>query len=152
MNNYLKGLLIVVSYILSPPLYAKTHEISMLNSSSRGVMVFEPSVVHASVGDTVVFLPKQMGGHNTQSHLIPTGASSWKGGMDAKTTVSIDKPGVYFYVCQPHLPMGMVGFIVVDNNLSNFDEVKQTVMTMRKTWVMNKERVKEDLDSIAADN
>lgn len=135
-------------FIVQGVLWSQVHKVEMLNNGSRGVMAFHPSVVHVSVGDQVKFVPTQMGGHNTQSLLIPDSAQAWKGGSDQEVTVNIEHPGVYFYICAPHLAMGMVGFIVADKDLSNFSAVKDKVNEISKTWVMNKERVKEDLVTI----
>jgi hypothetical protein len=32
-------------------------------------------------------------------------------------------PGIYAYWCTPHKTMGMIGFVVVGNDLSNFNKV-----------------------------
>ena len=37
--------------------------------------------------------------------------------------VSFDLPGVYLYQCTPHGNMGMLGLIVVGNNLDNIDSI-----------------------------
>ena len=44
-----------------------------------------------------------------------------KNGKEAKIT--FDTPGIYYYWCTPHKGMGMIGLVVVGNDLSNMDEV-----------------------------
>ena len=34
-------------------------------------------------------------------------------------------PGIYAYWCVPHKTMGMIGFVIVDNDLSNLDSIKK---------------------------
>lgn len=148
MQNLFKALVVICFFQMSSVLFAQEYIVNMLNSSSRGVMAFEPSVLAVKVGDSVTFVPKQMGGHNSQSIIIPQSAQSWNSTYDQSISVNITAPGVYYYICQPHMMMGMVGFLIADDDLSNFDLVKEQVYSSVKTWVMNKERVQADLDII----
>ena len=68
----------------------------MLNQGADGVMVFEPSVLKISVGDTVTFKPTNPG-HNSASiaGMIPTNASSWDGGMSREVKITFTEEGTY---------------------------------------------------------
>ncbi|MEM6914350.1 MAG: pseudoazurin [Pseudomonadota bacterium] len=107
------------------------HTVLMLNAScgdggDGGVPnVFSPAILHVQPGDTVQFLATDTG-HNTASRrgMIPDGAEAWNGGVDEELTVEFTVPGVYGYVCAPHYDVGMVGLIVVGDDLSNLDQAK----------------------------
>ena len=45
-----------------------------------------------------------------------------KNGKEAKILLT---PGIYYYLCTPHKGMGMIGLVVVGNDMSNIDEVKK---------------------------
>jgi len=44
-----------------------------------------------------------------------------KNSKEAKIT--LDTPGIYYYWCTPHKGMGMIGLVVVGNDLSNIDDI-----------------------------
>ena len=44
-----------------------------------------------------------------------------KNSKEAKIT--FDTPGIYYYWCTPHKGMGMIGLVVVGNDLSNIDDI-----------------------------
>lgn len=120
--------------------FAKTVEVAMLNNSKEGVMVFEPPVVQIALGDSVLFVPKQPGGHNSESVAGPKGGPEWKSGYDQELRVTFDVPGVYFYKCSPHLALGMIGFVVVEN-ANNFNAITSQVKKTAQMIYTNKERV-----------
>jgi pseudoazurin len=99
--------------LLSAGAQAAEHQIKMLNAGATGPMVFEPDYVRAAPGDTIVFVPTQIGAHFSNSILLPDGAKPWRGEVDKELRVKLDKEGVYLYVCEPHKAMGMVGVIQV---------------------------------------
>jgi pseudoazurin len=81
-----------------------------INAEARA---FKPDIIYVQPGDTV-------GWTNMTSHmvasvegLIPEGAKPWQGQLGEDLQVTLDKEGVYGYVCTPHLGFGMVGVIVV---------------------------------------
>ena len=95
----------------------------MLNAASDDANtpnVFEPAILHVEPGDSVTFLATDSG-HNAASKrgMIPDGAEPWNGAIDEELTVTLTVPGIYGYICLPHYEMGMVGLIVVGNNLDN---------------------------------
>jgi pseudoazurin len=92
---------------------AAEHEVAMRTSGATGDMVFEPSFLRIQRGDTVVFRTAQGGGHQSTSILVPHGAKPWRTPNDETARVTLDVEGVYLYLCEPHLAMGMVGVLQV---------------------------------------
>ena len=80
---------------------------------------FSIEVVHINIGDTVEWLPKNAG-HNVefiagpQMHTLPKSSK-----MNEFHSVVFKTTGVYLYGCTPHLNMGMLGLVVVGNDLHN---------------------------------
>lgn len=105
------------------------HSILMLNAAcgdSNTPNVFEPAILRISPGDSVTFVPTDAG-HNAAAKrgMIPEGAKAWNGAVDEELTVEFTVPGVYGYLCLPHYEMGMVGLIVVGDDLSNLPAAKK---------------------------
>lgn len=107
-------LAILAALSIAAPVAAKTHTVKMLNRGAAGMMVFDSAVIRVSPGDTVTFLPNDLG-HNAESipGMVPAGAAPFKGAMNKPLTVTFTQQGVYGYKCAPHVSMGMVGVIVV---------------------------------------
>lgn len=108
---------------------AADHSILMLNADctdANTVNVFEPAILHIAPGDTVQFLATDPS-HNSASKrgMIPEGAAPWNGAIDEELTLTLTVPGIYGYLCLPHYDWGMVGLIVVGNDLSNLEQVKK---------------------------
>jgi len=78
-----------------------------------GPRAFKPATLYVAEGDKVHF--SKMVSHNSVSveGLIPEGATPWAGKLGENIAPALDKPGIYSYVCQPHIGFGMVGVIVV---------------------------------------
>lgn len=126
--------------------HAATIEIKMKNNGQDGVMSFEPGFVKAQLGDTVVFTPTDRA-HNSASFLVPPGAKEWKGKMDQKLTVTLEKEGIYIFKCDPHLPMGMVGVIQV-GQATNLASAREKAEGLSKTFAMNKDRLTKYLGQV----
>ena len=111
--------------LLTAPALAANFEVDMLNKGADGAMVFEPGLVQVQPGDTVTFTAKDKG-HNAESikGLIPAGAQPFKGKINQDLQVTFDVPGVYAVKCLPHFALGMVALVVVGNDVSNLDTVK----------------------------
>ena len=83
-------------------------------------------VAHIGVGDTVEWLPKNKG-HNVEFLAGPDMADlPAKSNMNEFHSVLFERPGVYLYGCTPHLNMGMLGLVVVGNDLHNINEIGNT--------------------------
>ncbi len=124
---------------IAGPTLAAEHVVKMLNTGKEGPMVFEPSYLKAEVGDTVIFAPTEKGLHNSQSLLLPAGATAWKGANDVEVKVKLDKEGVYLYVCEPHKVMGMVG-VIQAGKPTNLADAKATAAKEQAAFIMNKTR------------
>jgi len=109
---------------------AEEFEILMLNAAvndTQHTNVFAPDILRIQPGDTVTFIPTD-NGHNTASKrgMIPDGAEPWNSPMNEEFSITLTVPGVYGYVCLPHYEMGMVGLIIVGDDLPNYDTAKRT--------------------------
>ena len=129
--------------------FSEDFEVNMLNQGADGVMVFEPSVLKISVGDTVTFKPTNPG-HNSASiaGMIPTGANSWDGGMSQELKVTFTEEGTYVYQCTPHLMMAMVGVIAVGDASVNLSAIKKAASDKKSEFMMSAQRLDEYLEGI----
>lgn len=118
----------------------------MLNNGKDGSMVFEPAFLQVEVGDTVVFEPTNSG-HYVRSLAVPEGVTPWKSELDQKFSVTIDKEGLYFYDCPPHLMMAMIGMIQA-GEASNREAVEKAVKANRGRMMMNGKRADALLQQI----
>ena len=119
--------IIFSSLFISNIAIAENTNIDMLNKLDGRTMLFSKEIVRIDAGDTV-FWKSTDAGHNVQfisKNGVPDGVDKFKSKVskDAEYTFSI--PGIYAYWCVPHKTMGMIGFIIVDNDLSNLDAIKK---------------------------
>jgi pseudoazurin len=108
---------------------AADFQVQMLNKGKDGMMVFEPGLTKVAKGDTVTFVPTDKG-HNVEifKDLLPAGAKTFKGKPNETVKITFDVEGAYVVKCAPHMPMGMVGLIVVGDPKANIDAVKTAHM------------------------
>lgn len=113
---------LITAISLSTPSLAAEVSIEMLNKDADGNrMVYSQEIAKVEVGDTVTWLPASKG-HNVEMISSPNDMKfKSKNGKEAKIT--FDTPGVYYYWCTPHKGMGMIGLVVVGNDLSNVDDI-----------------------------
>ena len=129
----------LLSTMLFNNVNAAEHEVKMLNNGKDGIMVFEPGSLNVAVGDTVKFVPTDMG-HDVASHFTPEGGVTWKGQMNKEVTVTIDKEGIYIYKCQPHVTLGMVG-VIQAGEATNKEAAMKAVKELNGKISMGKERL-----------
>ena len=120
-------LVILFSLFLSNTAVAEDTTVEMLNKLDKRSMVFSTEIVKINSGDTVFWNATDKG-HNVQfisKNGVPEGVEKFKSkiGKDAEFTFTI--PGIYAYWCTPHKSMGMIGFVIVDGDLSNLDSIKK---------------------------
>ena len=120
-------LIILFSLFLSNTVFAEDATVEMLNKLDKRNMVFSTEIVRINLGDTVFWQATDKG-HNVQfisKNGVPEGVEKFKSkiGKDAEFTFTI--PGIYAYWCTPHKSMGMIGFVIVDGDLSNLDSIKK---------------------------
>ena len=149
MKKSLPLITFAVFTVMTSYAFGEDFEVNMLNQGADGVMVFEPSVLKISVGDTVTFKPTNPG-HNSASiaGMIPAGASSWDGGMSQEVKVTFTEEGTYVYQCTPHLMMAMVGVIAVGDASVNLSQVKDAASEKKSEFMMSAERLDEYLEEI----
>ena len=112
----------IIAAFLSTPSLAAEVTIEMLNKDADGNrMVYSQEIAKIEVGDTVTWLPASKG-HNVEMVSSPNDMKfKSKNGREAKIT--FDTPGIYYYWCTPHKGMGMIGLVVVGNDLSNVGDI-----------------------------
>ena len=149
MKKSLSLITVAALTVITSYAFGEDFEVTMLNQGADGVMVFEPSVLKISVGDTVTFKPTNPG-HNSASiaGMIPTGAESWDGGMSQEVKVTFTEEGTYVYQCTPHLMMAMVGVIAVGDASVNLSQVKDAASEKKSDFMMSAERLDEYLEEI----
>ena len=127
---------------LSTPSFAADISIEMLNKDANGNrMVYSQEVANVEVGDTITWLPASKG-HNVEMVSSPNEMEfKSKNGKEAKIT--FDTPGIYYYWCTPHKGMGMIGLVVVGNDISNIGDVKKA-----KAYGKSKKKLKKLLASL----
>ena len=118
---------IIAGILFSNLSFAENTTIEMLNKLDKRNMVFSKEIVRIKLGDTVSWIATDKG-HNVEFIMkggVPEGIEKFKSkvGKDAEYTFSI--PGIYAYWCSPHKTMGMIGFVIVDNDFSNIDSIKK---------------------------
>jgi pseudoazurin len=123
MKKVLAAVIAVAVYMLPTVVNAADHVIK------AGSRAFEPAIIYIAEGDKVQF--SNMNSHNSVSveGLIPEGATAWVGALSENISPDVSKPGIYSYVCQPHIGFGMVGVIVVgDVTAEDIAAYKQKAM------------------------
>jgi pseudoazurin len=130
MNNKILGLpfkliIYIILFYLSPTnIYAADLTINMLDKLNDERMIFDPKIISIQSGDTV-FWKAINRGHNVEflKNGVPEGVEKFKSKIGKDTQFTFDVPGLYAYLCTPHKALGMIGFVIVDNNISNYDQV-----------------------------
>ena len=110
---------------LSQPSFGADQTIEMLNKLDKEIMVFSKKIAEVDIGDTV-FWKATKAGHNVEfiKGGVPEGVGKFRSKLSKDTEYKFEIPGIYAYWCTPHKGMGMIGFIIVGNDKSNLDSVK----------------------------
>jgi pseudoazurin len=92
----------------------------MLNKFNNEYMVYSKKIVRINSGDTVLWKATDRG-HNVEfiKNAVPEGVENFKSKYNIDVEYKFTIPGIYAYWCTPHKSLGMIGFIVVENNKSN---------------------------------
>ena len=113
---------LIILVFLSTPSFAAEVSIEMLNKDANGnKMVYSQEVAKVEVGDTVTWLPASKG-HNVEIISSPNNMK-FKSKNSKEAKITFNTPGIYYYWCTPHKGMGMIGLVVVGNDLSNIDAI-----------------------------
>ena len=120
-------LIVFLSLTLSKALLAEDTTVEMLNKLDKRSMVFSEEIVRIDVGDTV-FWKATDPGHNVafiSKNGVPDGVEKFKSKVGKNTEYTFTIPGIYAYWCVPHKTMGMIGFEIVGEDLSNLNQIKK---------------------------
>lgn len=125
------GLLIAAGCVLGAQVaIAENHIVEMLDQADGETMVFKPTYLKVAPGDTVTFKPTHKT-HYVKAMTTPVGVTKFSSKEDEEFTVTLDQPGMYFYVCPPHLMMGMIGAIQVGTGQVVKDQVPGAVKAVQ---------------------
>ena len=124
--------------------YAGDVTLDMLNKRADGQkMVYSQDIVKVNVGDTVTWLPKSKG-HNVHFIAVPDGIKKVKKSkLNKEYSYKFSKPGIYLYQCTPHKSMGMIGLVVVGDNIDNKSLIAKT-----KVFGKSKKKLKKMLKEL----
>ena len=120
-------LIILFSLFLSNIVVAEDTTVEMLDKLGKRNMVFSQEIVRINPGDTVFWKATDKG-HNVQfisKNGVPEGVEKFKSKIGKDAEYTFTTPGIYAYWCVPHKTMGMIGFVIVGDDLSNLDLIKK---------------------------
>ena len=118
-----KSIPLVLAAMLMATVMAKQAMAEVIQIEFTQFDTFSIEVANIGVSDTVEWLPKNKG-HNVEFLAGPDMADlPPKSNMNEFHSVRFDKQGVYLYGCTPHLNMGMLGLVLVGNDLHNIAEI-----------------------------
>ena len=133
--------------------FAKEHQVKMLNGSAPDMFIFEPAVLNIKKGDTVTWTGDAM--HNSASikEMLPKGAKPWMGKLTKKAgeksiSVKFDIEGLYGYNCTPHAMFGMVGIITVGDVSVNSKAAKTAAKKLEEKFAAGKGRFSKYLKEV----
>ena len=123
----MKLFITLIALLYAHSAMAEDITIDMLNKLEKRNMVFSKEIVKIDVGDTV-FWKSIDKGHNVQfisKGGVPEGVEKFKSKVSKDAEYTFTIPGIYAYWCTPHKSMGMIGFVIVGDDLSNLESIKK---------------------------
>ena len=120
-------LIIFLGFFITNISFAEDTTVEMLNKLDKRKMVFSQEIVRINPGDTV-FWKAIDPGHNVEfisKNGVPDGVEKFKSKVSKDTEFTFTVPGIYAYWCVPHKTLGMIGFVIVGEDLSNLDVIKK---------------------------
>ena len=111
--------------VLSTNVFAADETIEMLNKLGKESMIYSKKIVRINVGETVFWKATDKG-HYVEfiKGGVPSGVEKFRSPISKDTEYTFKIPGIYAYWCTPHKGMGMIGFVIVGNDKSNLDAIK----------------------------
>ena len=138
----LKYIFLIISFIsISFYSFAETIEIDMVNKLGKEKMVYSIKVAKVDIGDSIIWKSVDKG-HIVEFVEMPEGVEKFKSKVNKDVEYKFEIPGIYLYVCTPHKSMGMIGLVVVGDDLSNLDNIKKAKMGGKSKKIF-KELLKE---------
>ena len=133
MQILLVSIVAVALHIFSKVASAENIQIEFTEDDSYSI-----EVARIEVGDTIKWLPKNEG-HNVEFLAGPKMSSlPAKSKIDESHSVLFNLPGVYLYGCTPHGNMGMLGLVIVGNDLHNLESIKKIKLSPVATSVLKR--------------
>ena len=124
----MKNILVFIAFLfVTGSLNAADVTVEMLNKLDKRSMVFSQEIVRIDVGNKVLWKATDPG-HNVEfisKNGVPEGVEKFKSKVGKDTEYTFTIPGIYAYWCTPHKTMGMIGFIIVGDDLSNLESIKK---------------------------
>ena len=120
-------LIIFIGLFVANQSFAEDTTVEMLNKLDKRSMVFSKEIVKINLGDTVFWKATDRG-HNVEfisKNGVPDGVEKFKSKVGKDTQFTFTIPGIYAYWCTPHKTLGMIGYIIVGDDLSNLDSIKK---------------------------
>jgi len=126
----------------------ETIQVEMLNRLKKQKMVFNPTIVEVSLGDTVNWVAKSKG-HNVEFFASPQD-TKFKSKVSKDVEYTFVESGIYLYVCTPHASMGMFGVVVVKNEegLYNLENLEQVILALESDSKRTRKRLSAIQDGI----
>ena len=122
MKQYVTMILFV--FLLVVTTVANTKELEMLD------MWYSEDVTRVDVGETITWKPT-VGGHNVHFVAWPEEYKMTQkpsGRIGQEYTITLTEPGIYVYLCTPHVRHGMISFIIVGDDISNKRQIADTML------------------------
>ena len=119
-------IILLFGLFVSSSVFAEDATVEMLNKLGKENKVFSTKIVKVDVGDTV-FWKATNKGHNVEFIMkggVPEGVEKFKSKVGLDTEYTFQIPGIYAYWCTPHKNLGMIGFVIVGDDLSNLESIK----------------------------
>ena len=141
-RNWMAALACTASTFLAPHAAAAEHVVEMLDQDNGATMVFKPMYLKVAPGDSITFKPVHKS-HYVKLMTAPAGVTKFTSKEDEEYTVTFDQPGMYFYVCPPHMMMAMIGAIQVgegDAVAAQVPGAVKTVNNLRGRMMSNADR------------
>ena len=133
MQILLVSIVAVALHIFSKVASAENIQIEFTEDDS-----YSSEGARIEVGDTIKWVPKNEG-HNVEFLAGPKMSSlPAKSKIDESHSVIFNLPGVYLYGCTPHGNMGMLGLVIVGNDLHNLESIKKIKLSPVATSVLKR--------------
>ncbi len=136
----MKTIILLFCVLFSSTLFAETFTIEMLNKGENRSMIFSQEIIKINAGDTIFWQATDKG-HNVEfikKNGVPEGVDKFKSKVSKDAEYTFNIPGIYAYWCTPHKSMGMIGFVIVGDDLSNLESIKKVKFAGKSKKVAEK--------------
>ena len=133
LSEYLKLFLILLLILFSKSTFAGNIQIEINDDETYSI-----EVARVDIGDTIYWLSNGEG-HNVEFFAGPDMTSLPKGSeIDTDHSVIFNKSGIYLYGCTPHANTGMIGLVVVGDDLHNLEGIKNIQLSVVAKTVLER--------------